>query len=241
MYTKYNLLKRKMSHMGEEFEYIPFIYMDKEINICIPFFYEDHIQRFILTSLSFYELPKLEYFNSLVKRSFAHKYTKGGIIDAGANIGNHSLFFYLISGFSRVYCFEPLDTIRKILTHNIFLNNINATIFPYLLFNKKSYFELEKFDSHNYGATSFSEIRSRTGPYASTFLDNELLDSKISAIKVDAEGYEIPILEGASKILEDQHPILWVETFDYLEYLQTYLAKFGYKLDHNIMHDYFFV
>lgn len=63
-------------------------------------------------------------------------------------------------------------------------------------------------------------------------LDTLLLDesSKVSVIKIDAEGYELLILQGSVKTLQSQSPCLLIELLDEGKKLQAdkFLLKFGY-------------
>lgn len=240
--NKFKCLLNTGSFNGISIEYISFIYNDIVINFNIPYYYTDHIQRAILNTNTFYEVSKLEYFNSLIDSQFKSLRCRYGIIDAGSNIGNHTIYFSKIIGFKNIYCFEPLDSIRCILANNIAINEIDAQIFPFILSNKIANYQINKFNPSNFGATSFIENNSsHKSTYSSNFIDNIPFEGKISAIKIDTEGYELSVLEGATEILREFHPVLWIESFQYFKEINSFLQQYNYILAHQIMDDYFFV
>ena len=94
-----------------------FLYADKIFKVYVPFANHDLIQRFILTRGRFYELPYLKKVKEMIP-------PKAVIIDAGANIGNHTIFFSRVCGAGRVYSFEPLRETFRILERNLVLNRL---------------------------------------------------------------------------------------------------------------------
>lgn len=151
---------------------------------------------------------------------------KGNIIDIGANIGSFSLkvakYLHKNNSNYKVYAFEPYKKIFTLLKKNLNLNKaINNSIIlentP--ISNKDNQNYLVKIVKNNLGANKLYSInkkindtRSRTS--ASVSLDTYILRNKIqniSFIKIDVEGMEIEVLEGAKKVLKKNSPTLFIE------------------------------
>jgi len=146
-------------------------------------------------------------------------------VDVGSNYGWHSLL--TSKKCKRVYSFEPQKEIYNIQELNIKQNNIkNIELFNIGLGNENSTSFMPCVDysltaiNINFGdqsiSTSGNEISVKT-------LDS-IIKEKIDFIKIDAQGYEKFVLEGAINLIEQYHPILIVE----FESFQ--LAKFGYNV-----------
>ena len=230
---RYNHIKKT----GNEGEYIDISYRDTIVHFFVPNYHIDYVQKIIVQTECFYEQELLEYFTNLVRE---HKGTCEGkiFIDAGTNIGNHTLYFSKILNAAKVYCFEPQKEIFKILQKNIKANNVNAEIYNNVLSDKSENFSIDKFYSHNFGATSF--ISDENGKYTSLTLDDICLKDEICAIKIDVEGHDFPVLKGAVKILEKYSPVLWIEIKSEAEEKINFLASFGYVLAARSNEDYFF-
>ena len=123
--------------------------------------------------------------------------TPGSVaIDIGANIGYHTLLFSKAVGKDgAVYAIEPAPRIIEKLRKNISLNTMeNIRVIPYGISDKA---ERRDFvvDAQNLGASHFGEtsddglelVRLRS------VIDPADL-SRVSIIKVDVEGFEIPVL-----------------------------------------------
>ena len=91
---------------------------------------------------------------------------------------------------------------------------------------------IEKADMHRNAGTS--RIKDQGIPIAMDTLDNLLAEVDtpgITLIKIDVEGYSLPVLEGAAKTLNQFHPDLFVEcgTRTELQEVQSYLCTRGYQ------------
>lgn len=231
--SRYNNIK-KSSDMGD---YIDILYRDRIIHFFVPSYHIDWVQKAIVQTEAFWEQELLELFAKIIKE---HKGNSEGkvFIDAGSNIGNHTLYFSKILGASKVYCFEPQKEIFKILEKNIKANNVNAECYNNVLSDKSENFSIDRFISFNFGATSFTSDKG--GEYKSLTLDDVCIKDDIFAIKIDVEGHDFPVLRGAVKILEKYSPVLWIEIKDEAEEKIKFLSSFGYVLLKQINEDYFF-
>jgi FkbM family methyltransferase len=151
---------------------------------------------------------------------------KGNIIDIGANIGSFSLKVarHLSQSNSsfKVYSFEPYKKIFNILKKNLNLNktfksSIKLENTP--ISNKDNQKFLVKIVKNNLGANKLKQIKKNINSKNSHTNGSVSLDSyvsknkikNISFIKIDVEGMEIDVLEGAKKILKKDSPTIFIE------------------------------
>jgi len=182
-------------------------------------------QRFLWNG-NFYEEELLEFSRKL-------KLDKNKVIvDVGANIGNHTIFFSLFCPHSKIFAFEPYDKVRKVLENHIKMNKLrDIKVFPYAVGAKAGFCDLEKSPSGSGieydGRTYIKEGNS----IKMITLDEVLKDEEISLIKIDVEDYEYNVLQGAKKTLQKCHPYLFIEAKSAIlkQRIDNYLASFGYK------------
>ena len=99
------------------------VYQDKEINFYLPNVYNDAVQTPILLYGTFFEIKNLEHIRKYINKNSV-------ILDAGANIGNHTIYFSEICKAQKVFAYEPQKHVFNILKKNNELNNLkNVEIF----------------------------------------------------------------------------------------------------------------
>ena len=160
------------------------------------------------------------------------------LVDCGAGLGMWSLF--VAEKGNRVYAFEPSPKAYRILVRRT-KNYPNIQAFPYALGEKDAVGRLGLVAFSTVG-TLDREVKNLHGgetiDIAIRSLDSLSL-SEIGVIKIDTEGYEIPILLGAQKTIEREKPRLVIEvhketgkaarTFkEELERITAVLGNFGY-------------
>lgn len=165
--------------------------------------HEDHIGR-QLKKGRFYESEMLAFIEELLE-----KIPRGGIIDAGANIGNHSIFFGAFTD-HWVYAFEPSHDNFEILCKNIAGNEKNN---PIIAFNKALGDECKmvSIDKTEGNRGMDSVVEGDTVEMVT--LDGFMLDKteKCVLIKIDTEGYESKVLRGGLKLIERDSPYIFAE------------------------------
>ena len=77
----------------------------------------EFIQNRIFLEGNYFERRRLLQARKYIKK-------KGVVLDIGANLGNHTLFFLKECGAERVYAFEPVKSTFQILKKNICLNHL---------------------------------------------------------------------------------------------------------------------
>jgi len=148
------------------------------------------------------------------------------ICDIGANIGLFSLAYASIFKSAKVHSFEPVPYIFKELLKNLQYNpelQERITAYNYGLSNRNETQFLsiptsnqhERYDA-NYDNRLYSILGQGNKKIKANLktLDNWHLENDIGAIdfiKIDVEGYEYFVLEGASKILSNYRPAVIFE------------------------------
>ena len=167
---------------------------------------------------------------------FLKRFLKPGMVfaDVGAHLGEYTvLAASLLNGSGRVHAFEACPRCFRVLSRNIELNALqNAVALPWAVWNQEGFCEFE--DSPD---PSISALRPNRTPIQggkitrvkAIALDHYFGDSDNGAptlIKVDVEGAELQVLEGARNLLSSpQAPDVVVE------YGPLNTARFGYRAD----------
>ena len=152
------------------------------------------------------------------------------VIDVGAHIGRHTKIFKQIIGESGfLYAFEPLKQQYDILRSALAAPNV--AIINKTLSDKQG--KMDFFVVTNYPAESGLRKKQyimEDAMVEKTIVDVDTLDNylddmqSVNYINIDAEGAEIAILNGASKLLTKHRPIISVEYY-YLSYEAYGLTK----------------
>lgn len=156
----------------------------------------DWIQNQVSSTGTFFEINLLEQLKSRV-RSFK------GVVDVGANVGNHAFFFHNICQAEKIYAFEPVHSNYLICKANV----PSATIYQAALSNYTGTTTLENSQSYNSGT---SRMASKEGTTDVMTLDSLELEN-VTFIKVDVEGEELNAIEGMSKTILKYLPDLLIE------------------------------
>lgn len=170
-------------------------------------------------------------------RAFADIVTQGAVVyDVGANAGIYSLLASLLAGPSGwVYAFEPLQRNLQHLRRHIALNDLqNCTVLEAAVCNEVG--------TRSFSAVAWESSMARLSPdgdiqVASTTLDNCIYGEKRlrypGIIKIDVEGAELEVLEGAHRALAEFHPTIFLEIHGTQLHTdcRAFLTKMGYHLD----------
>ena len=118
-------------------------------------------------------------------------------IDVGANVGEWTR--PLAEKFQQVICFEPNPNFRECFNKNI--TESNVTLWPYGLSDK------EHTAQQDFNSTVLKEgegnIECRT-------LDSFNL-TDVDYIKIDVDGFEVPVLQGAQETIRKNNPVINIE------------------------------
>lgn len=159
--------------------------------------------------LGWYEIRK--------RRAFENAIPEGTVVfDIGANVGYYSLMAAAVSGpTGHVYAFEPLprnvDYLRKHVALNKMVDRI--TVFDVAVSDKSggAAFDL--------GASTSMGHLAESGEFKvkQVRLDDMVAAGEIKPphyMKVDVEGAEFDVLNGARKLLEQHKPVIFLDTHD---------------------------
>ena len=222
---------------------IDIVHNGKTIRLNFPS--ADYIENQIFVTKQFYETELLEH----IKEKYP---VQKIIVDIGANIGNHAAFFENFIKNEQIVCFEPHPNNFKWLCSNI--HSWNTVAYPLAVGNTEKQVKLVNplLDS-NIGTWSVSE--DPNGISATMISLDYFAQSvglgEITLIKIDAEGSEVNVLQGAKNVIQKDKPILFLEILGHLpadymlkgwEYVLSfnqplilYLDQIGYEMtDHFI-------
>ena len=165
--------------------------------------------------------------------------------DIGANMGVYSLF-YAATHKSKVYSFEPSFRNLDLLSRNISLNNLNDYIYIISspVFDKSMFNDFSK--STNTAAMAEATFGKNT-KYINTYktlsvsldglVDNNLIE-RPNLIKIDVDGNEKEVIDGAKKIIKSDNCIsILIETRDATsKFITKILSDSGFEKDLNFDH-----
>lgn len=147
-----------------------------------------------------------------------YRMTQGGIfVDVGAQVGLYALcakFFPQMT----FYAFEPFVASARLLRENIALNGLlNVTVVEQAVSHEPGPVTLNTSSGHN-GLHTLGAQPERFSDAVPVSVDAVCLDDyfsrvprKVDYIKVDTEGWELFVLRGGRRLLEEHRPILQLE------------------------------
>lgn len=182
------------------------------------------------------------------------------IIDVGANIGIFSLFVHYLSPNSHVYCFEPFSKAFDVLEKNVLDNDLSSHlhVFNQALGDKNAYTRLMISPGGSTGnmledsrfLKGKEKIFNKSENISLTTLDEFIGKNKINKvdfIKIDAEGYEREIINGAKQTIKKFHPVIACSAYhlseDKTEIPKLVLEiepKYKYRLEKRVEEDFIF-
>lgn len=155
------------------------------------------------------------------------------VVEVGANIGAHTLFLAQHVGPQGVVlAFEPQRMIFQVLCANMALNSIPNVFCSHAAVGaRRGTVKVPSLDytlPANYGGLSLGEDQFGED-VALVTLDGENLP-RCDFLKIDVEGMEKDVIEGASKMIERHKPIMYVENNDRSADLIRRIDSLGYAM-----------
>jgi FkbM family methyltransferase len=156
-------------------------------------------------------------------------------LDIGGHIGTTSLPYSKL--FSQIIVYEPTKNNYKHLLKNIEYNKLTNIIAKNVgVFNKNMKGKIIK-HGKNSGCYHIKES-GNIDSIDIIKLDNENIKTQVDFIKIDTEGSELYVLEGAKNLIKKCKPLIQVETTDHTNKLYNYdkkkiydfLFEIGYKI-----------
>jgi len=159
------------------------------------------------------------------------KYTKNKVvIDVGAYIGTHSVYISKFGNPEKVYAFEPDSRSFGLLKKNIEANDLDDIVIPINkgVWDSDTVVSFRTADESNRGVSKVDYTGNTTIQVVS--LDKFCSDGRCDCIKIDIEGNELKVLEGARKIITDSRPVLAIEVHGTKFEFPDWMLKLGYKV-----------
>jgi len=183
---------------------------------------DDHIARTIRQTGTFYEAEML---NDVRSRLFFPAVAA----DIGAHVGNHATFFAGVLGLT-TYAFEPNPKHFSLLRTNLQANGLDGrcTLFNVALGARDGHGTIDEAAANNSGMSRVTPAP--LGPIDVTSLDAALPHlERLDVLKLDVEGAEVDVLEGARETLRRLRPISYIEiTPENFEAARSLLSTCGY-------------
>lgn len=163
----------------------------------------------------------------------AQHFPRGGVFcDAGANIGNHSIYALKLLGASVSIPFEPNPAAYELFLSNMILNGVldrvNLSTLGYGLSDRSDApsMSLEAREK-NLGATRL--VASEAGQISMASGDALLDGARIDFLKVDVEGMELEVLRGFEQSIAASRPPIFLEVdHKNSDALMAWAAGLGY-------------
>ena len=210
--------------------YLPFIdYKDKLV-------IGDYIQKAIYLTNTYFEEAELRKI-----QNFLNNAEGLNICDIEANIGNHTLYFVNEMHANHVYSFEPVESTFDILQKNVSINLLdNVTLFNVALGKAEGNGTINVRQENNCGANQI--IPDENGQTQMITLDSVNFNEKIDFVKMDVEGFEKDVLQGAKRFLGENSPVLFIEIFqENFTEVNEILEGYGYKKVESFEDNYFYI
>jgi len=179
-----------------------------------------YLGRSLLESGEFGE-AQVELFEAFITKEMV-------VVDAGANIGVHTVTFSRLA--QTVHAFEPMRDNFHMLCGNMALNNVrNVHCYQLALGEKIERQSVALFDTeqrNNFGGWTLDVVGTK---------NDEIgiipLDIPCNFLKIDIEGMEIPALKGARPMIQVCKPLIYVENDrpEHADELIALIREFGYR------------
>lgn len=189
----------------------------------------------------YYEKNVIDAIKRILKQGFV-------AIDAGANIGTHTLIMAKLVGSSgKIFAFDPHKESCDRLKENVNLNNFsNTKVLQFALSNKKGTMSLFSYNEEitDHGTASLydlphlqkTEIKVPVSTIDEFFNEENL--NRIDFIKIDTRGSDFPIILGAAESIKRFNPYVvfeynrdnWNRSGFKWEESKDFFDKNGYRL-----------
>ncbi|WP_158646833.1 FkbM family methyltransferase [Azospirillum brasilense] len=166
----------------------------------------DMIHRHYLRRM-FFEQEELDYLRELVPAGSA-------ILEIGANVGNHVVYYGLFMAPRRIIAVEPNPAAMHFLKKNVEINRLDPAIITFLecgVGDRAGSFDLSVADEANLGA---ARLVPAAGGRVAVHPIDDLVQERVDFIKINVEGMEMETLSGARNTIALHRPILFIEVMN---------------------------
>lgn len=196
---------------------------------------DDIISNYHITREQFYELNELEFLSGVIAKIAGNDLFQ--IIDAGANIGNHSLYFAHKFPKATIHSFEMNPVTFNLLQKTVVLNNCaNIHVYNIGLHEKESRCGVIMPKGNRLGGARLDMSDSclgggvRIAPLDSIIPQAMDASNPVKFMKIDVEGSETALIKGATKTIEKYMPAIFCEIHepDNFEQIKKMLVPLSY-------------
>ena len=209
----------------------------------MPYVYSDVMQKTIFLSNDYFELENLRklfaFKNGIIKQKISLQDSL--VLDIGANIGNHTVYFAKEMDAKHIISFEPIPETFRILKKNIILNNIEGIVEAHCcgVSDQEEMFPLPSYCYDNTGGMSLiQELNNQDVAILFTdpaeVVNCHTVDSygftNVALVKIDVEGMELKVLCGAKQTIMKWRPYIVIESFpDRYPEVCGWMTRHGYR------------
>ena len=200
----------------------------RKIRMYLPRYEVDYLQKQIVNYAEFYETEELDFLRKNVLKPGMD------ILDIGANIGNHTVYFGSVCRAASIHSFEPVRYFHEILCTNVTLNGLNDVVKTHntALGKVTGKARIRMFRPQELGSTQIEA--GEDGDMDIKRLDDFSFDN-IDFIKIDVEKSEYDLLLGAEKTLKKHSPVIFIEIFrEKYDQVNRLLNRYGYYCNREI-------
>ncbi|PJG83211.1 FkbM family methyltransferase [Caviibacterium pharyngocola] len=168
------------------------------------------------------------------------------VIEVGSNIGMHAVPIAQKISQGKLFCFEPQRVIFQNLCCNLSLNQLtNVYTYNEGVGAQENYIEIATSNyetAWNYGSFSLDKGFNTEGEFGGV-IDKQVIRvnsldrhpeiqklNSLALLKIDAEGFELNVLDGAKETIGRHKPIIFLEAHpDKAAGLVNYLSELDYR------------
>ena len=135
------------------------------------------------------------------------------ILDAGANIGFHTIQFARLG--KKVYAYEPQPIIFNVLTANILLNGVTDIVEQYRLglSDKQGNIKIQPQVNDQNGIVNFGGRGLTNNDNGEGYVELIKFDKDVDVVKMDIQGAELYALKGMESIIDRCEPWFLIENY----------------------------
>jgi FkbM family methyltransferase len=157
------------------------------------------------------------------------------VVDVGANLGYYSLLASRLVGASgKVVALEPNSENCRLLLSSLRLNgSTNVELLPVAADRDTGWAYYSTHVGSNGGLVDDADLLAHPGVVVPTFRLDDLVDGPVGLLKMDAEGAEGRVVDGAARVLERDRPVVTTELQEQMLRrvsgigVADYLGRFG--------------
>lgn len=148
-------------------------------------------------------------FEAVILDELVRRVTRPGVIvDVGAHIGNHTVFFAEYLPHTAIHAFEPWADNRELLERNV-ARFPEVQVHPLALSDRRRQFPMMADANLGHVRAAEHPADVQQTPQAVPLDELELTD--VTLLKIDVEGHEPQVLAGAALTIARSRPLILIE------------------------------